>query len=63
MKNSVALLEGQFCSSNRLVRAYCALGVGALLVHNDFLQTNDNHKHSDLNHYFIIFLFKNLEQF
>ena len=24
--------EGHFCSSNRLVRAYCVLGVGALLV-------------------------------
>ena len=29
-------LEGHFCSSNRLVRAYCVLGVGALLAHNDF---------------------------
>ena len=29
-------LEGHFCSSNRLVRAYCVLGVGALLVHNVF---------------------------
>ena len=34
-------LEGHFCSSNRLVRAYCVLGVGALLVHNVYLQTND----------------------
>jgi hypothetical protein len=25
-------LEGHLCSSNRLVRAYCVLGVGALLV-------------------------------
>ena len=49
-------LEGHFCSSNRLVRAYCVLGVGALLVHNVYLQTNDNHRQGDLNHYFIIFI-------
>ena len=56
--------EGHFCSSNRLVRAYCVLGVGALLVHNVYLQTNDNHRQGDLHHYFIIlYLFENLEQF
>lgn len=49
-------LEGHFCSSNRLVRAYCVLGVGALLAHNVYLQTNDNHRQGDLNHYFIIFI-------
>ena len=37
-------LEGHLCSSNRLVHAYCVLGVGALLVHNVYLQTNDNHR-------------------
>ena len=37
-------LEGHFCSRNRLVRAYCVLGVGALLCHNVCLQTNDNHR-------------------
>ena len=26
-------LEGHLCSSNRLVHAYCVLGVGALLAH------------------------------
>ncbi len=63
MKSSVAL-EGLFCSSNQLVGAYCVFGVGALLVHNVYLQTNDNHRQGDLNHYFIIFyLFENLEQF
>ncbi len=56
--------KGHFCSSNWLVRAYCVLGVGALLVHNAYLQTNDNHRQGDLNHYIIIFhLFENLEQF
>ena len=49
-------LEGHFCSSNQLVCAYCVLGVGALLVHNVCLQTNDNHRQGDLNHYFIIFI-------
>ena len=49
-------LEGHFCSSNQLVRAYCVLGVGALLGHNVCLQTNDNQRQSDLNHYFIIFI-------
>ena len=49
-------LEGHFCSSNRLVRAYCVLGVGALLVHNVYLQTNDNHRQGDLNHYFMTFI-------
>ncbi len=29
-------LEGHFCSSNKLVPAYCFLCVGALLSHNDF---------------------------
>ncbi len=59
-----SFLEGHFCSSNLLVHAYCILGVGALLAHNDYLQTNDNHRRGDLNHYFIIFyLFENLEQF
>ncbi len=43
-------LEGHLCSSNRLVHAYCVLAVGALLVHNVYLQTNDNHRQSDLNH-------------
>ena len=57
-------LEDHFCSSNCLVCAYCVLGVGALLVHNVYLQTNDNHRQGDLNHCFIMFyLFKNLEQF
>ncbi len=46
-------LEGHLCSSNRLVHAYCVLGVGALPVHNVYLQTNDNHRQGDLNHYFI----------
>ena len=49
-------VEGHFCSSNRLVRAYCVLGVGALLAHNVYLQTNENHRQDDLNHYFIIFV-------
>ncbi len=52
-----SFLEGHFCSSNWLVRAYCILGVGALLAHNVYLQTIDNHRQSDLNHYFIMFLF------
>ena len=57
-------IEGHFCSSNRLVHAYCVLGVGALLVHNVYLQTNDNHRQGDLNQYFImLYLFENLEQF
>ncbi len=56
MKSSVALLEGHFCSSNQLVCAYCLLGIGALLAHNVYLQTNDNHRQGDLNHYFIIFM-------
>ena len=37
-------LEGHFCSSNRLVRTYYVLGVGALLAHNVYLQTNDYHR-------------------
>ena len=46
------------------MHAYCVLGVGALLVHNVYLQTNDNHRQGDLNHYFIVvYLFENLEQF
>ena len=49
-------LKGHLCSSNRLVRAYCVLGVGALLVHNVYLQTNDNHRQGDLNHYLIIII-------
>ena len=49
-------LEGHFCSSDQLVHAYCVLGVGALLVHNVYLQTNDNHRHCDLNHCFITFI-------
>ncbi len=57
MKSGVAL------ESNRLVRAYCVLGVGALLGHNVYLQTNDNHRQGDSNHYLITFLFENLEQF
>ena len=55
-KEQCSSLEGHFCSSNRLVRAYCVLGVGALLVHNVYLQTNDNHRQCDLNHYFITFI-------
>ncbi len=53
MKISVAQ-EGHICSSNQLVHAYCILGVGALPAHN-VLQTNDNHRQSDLNHYFVMF--------
>ncbi len=49
-------LEGHFFSSNWLVHAYYILGVGALLAHNVYLQTNDNHRHGDLNHYFVMFL-------
>ena len=49
-------LEGHFCSRNHLVCAYCVLGVGALLVQNVYLHTNDNHRPSDLNHYFITFI-------
>ena len=46
------------------MRAYCVLGVGALLDHNVYLQTNDDHRQGDLNHYLIVlYLFKNLEQF
>ncbi len=56
MKSGVAL-KGHFYSSNQLVHAYCVLGVGALLVHDVYLQTNDNHWQSDLNHYFVTFLF------
>ncbi len=51
-------LYGCFCSRNLLVHAYCVLGVGALLAHNAYLQTNDNPRQGDLNHYFIIFLFE-----
>ena len=47
-------LEGHLCSTNQLVHAYCVLGVGALLVHNVYLQTSDNHRQGDLNHHFII---------
>ncbi len=44
--------------------AGCVLGVGALLAYNVDLQTNDNHRQGDLNHYFVMFyLFENLEQF
>ena len=39
------------------MHAYCVLGVGALLAHNVYLQTNDNHWQSDLNHYFDMFSF------
>ena len=64
LEEQCSSLEGHFCSSNQLVQAYCVLGVGALLAHNVYLQTNDNHRQGDLNQYFIIFyLFKNLEQF
>ena len=57
-------LEGHFCSRNRLVHAYCVLGVGALLAHNVYLQTNDNHRQGDVNHCFILFyLFENLVLF
>ncbi len=48
-------LEGHFCSSNLLVLAYCVLGIGALLAHNVYLQTNDNHWQHYLNHYFVKF--------
>ncbi len=64
LEEQCSTLEGHFCSSNQLVSDYFVLGVDALLVHNVYLQTNDNHRQIDLNHYFIIFyLFKNLEQF
>ncbi len=33
---------------------YFVLGVGALLAHN-FIQTNNDHRQSDLNHYFVMF--------
>ena len=57
-------LEGHFCSSNRLVRAYCVLGVGALLVTRFICRLMINHLQGDLNHCFIMFyLFENLEQF
>ena len=36
--------EGHFCSSDQLVHAYCVLGVGALMAHKVYLQTNDNHR-------------------
>ncbi len=49
-------LKGHFCSSNQLVRAYCVLGVGALLAHNVYLQTNENHRQGNLNYYFISFI-------
>ncbi len=63
MKSNVAL-EGDFCSDNWRVHACCVMGVGALLAHNVYLQTKDNHRQGDLNHYFIIFyLFENPEQF
>ncbi len=49
-------LDGHFCSSNQIVHVYCVLGVGALLAHNVYFQSNDNHRKGDLNHYFITFI-------
>ncbi len=57
MKSSVAL-EGHFCSSNWLVHTYCVLDVGGLLAHNVALQTNDNHRQSDLNHCLYCFVWR-----
>ncbi len=62
--NSSVTLGGHFCSNNQLMHAYCVLGVSTLLAHNVCLQTNDNHRQGDSNHYFIVlYLFENLEQF
>ncbi len=46
-KEQCSSLESHFCSSNQLAHAYYVLGVGALLVHNVCLQTNDNHRQSE----------------
>ena len=67
----VSSMHEEQCSSKKVTFAQaiglCMPIVSWVLVHSwltMFLQTNDNHKHGDLNHYFIIFyLFENLEQF
>ena len=52
------LLKQLACACLSCPGCWCTPG------HNDYLQTNDNHRQGDLNHYFIIFsLFENLEQF
>ena len=40
------------------MHAFCVLDVGALLVHNVYLQTNDNHRQSDLNTLLFLFVRK-----
>ena len=38
LEEQCSSLEDHFWSSDRLVRAYCVLGVGALLAHNTFFR-------------------------
>ena len=63
MKSSVALRRSILLKQSACACLLCPR-CGALLAHNVYLQTNDNHRQGDLNHYFIVlYLFENLEQF
>ena len=67
----VSCMHEEQCSSRRSLllkqsACVCLLCPGCWCTpgHKVYLQTNDNHRQGDLNHYFIIlYLFKNLEQF
>ena len=56
MKSSVALKRSLLLKQSACACLLCP-GCWCTPGHNVYLQTNDNHRQGDLNHYFIIFLF------